>query len=462
MTDKGLPPLILVVEDEEDMREVLAQMLAKPGWRVQTAPDGVEALQRLRAERPAVLLTDLNMPRMDGMALLREVNAAFPGLPVVVLTAYGSVPGAVEAMHAGAFDFLSKPVSDPAGLRAVIRRALEASSPDLGASEADPICEDPASEEVLAAARAVASRPTTVLLTGESGVGKEVVSRFLHRHSDRAAGPFVALNCAALPETLLESELFGHEKGAFTGAVRTHPGRFEQADGGTLLLDEVGEMAPALQAKFLRVLETRKVTRLGATRELPVDVRVLAATNRDLHAEVQERRFREDLYFRLSVFPIHIPPLRERRGDILPLARHFLAVLGTGPGRRPLELLPEAATALHDYDWPGNVRELSNVMERAVIMAGSGDIRASHLRLGGQVAGAAPASAPVLVPAPAESADAPSDEQQPPKATNLKELEKRAILVALESTGGNRRHAAKLLGIARRTLQYKLKKYDIE
>ncbi len=310
--------------------------------------------------------------------------------------------------------------------------------------------------ETLGVARAVAPRPTTVLITGESGVGKEVLARFIHLHSGRPEGTFVALNCAALPESLLESELFGHDKGAFTGAVRAHAGRFEQAHGGTLLLDEVGEMSPALQAKFLRVLETRRVTRLGATRARSVDVRVLAATNRDLEQEVSEGRFREDLLFRLSVFPIRIPPLRRRPLDVLPLARHFLALLAGGPGQRPRTFSGPAEELLRQHAWPGNVRELQNVVERAVILAGSGDIRPAHLHLGPDQAPAAE------VPPSPDAPSAPPAGDSAPRATSLKELEKRAIVEALEATGGNRSQAAKQLGIARRTLQYKLKKLGIE
>ena len=452
------PPHVLVVEDEPEMRQVLADMLVRPGWRVTQAGDGVEALELLAAQRPDVVLTDLNMPRMDGMELLLQINERYPGLPVVVLTAFGTVPGAVEAMRGGAFDFLSKPPPGPRQLREVIGRALACSdgSPKNKGEHGglDLVHEDPAMAETLSVARAVAPRPTTVLITGESGVGKEVVARFIHLHSGRPEDTFVALNCAALPESLLESELFGHDRGAFTGAVKAHAGRFEQAHGGTLLLDEVGEMTPALQAKFLRVLETRRVTRLGSAKPRSVDVRVLAATNRDLEHEVAAGQFREDLLFRLSVFPIQIPPLRRRPGDVLPLARHFLALLGGED--RPRAFTPEAEALLRSHGWPGNVRELQNVVERAVILAGTGDIRPAHLRLGPSVEGASP-------PAPTEQPSTP-DPAAPvtPRATNLKELEERAIMEALEATDGNRSQAARQLGIARRTLQYKLKKLGIE
>ena len=458
MSTRKRRPHILVVEDEPEMRQVLSDMLVRPGWQVTPAADGVAALECMAASRPDVVLTDLNMPRMDGKELLQRINEQYPGLPVVVLTAYGTVPGAVEALRGGAFDFLSKPPPGPRQLREVIRRALASSGlqGDQRDGALDLIHEDPAMTETLNVARAVAPRPTTVLITGESGVGKEVLARFIHKNSGRPQGTFVALNCAALPEALLESELFGHDRGAFTGAVKSHAGRFEQAHGGTLLLDEVGEMTPALQAKFLRVLETRRVTRLGSARPRAVDVRVLAATNRDLQAEVTEGRFREDLLFRLSVFPIQIPPLRERPADVLPLARHFLALLGGAQGQRPRAFSAEAEQLLGDYLWPGNVRELQNVVERAVILAGSGDIRPTHLHLGPEAV-----SAPS--PAAAQDASAPDPPAAAaPRATSLKELEERAILEALEATDGNRSQAALRLGIARRTLQYKLKKLGIE
>ncbi|MFH2006139.1 MAG: sigma-54 dependent transcriptional regulator [bacterium] len=450
---RGEGPLILIAEDDAGMRDLLTQILAEDGYRVVAVEDGQQAVLRLKREEPRALLTDLKMPRMDGMELLRWVVRERPGLPVVVLTAFGSVPGAVEAMRLGAFDFLSKPLPTPGHLRQVMERAL-ASGHGVGRGEPVPqgiVCEDPAFCRVMELVRAVADRDTTVLVTGESGTGKEVVARALHSASPRGSGPYVALNCAAIPESLLESELFGHDKGAFTGAVSGHPGMFEQAAGGTLLLDEIGEMQPALQAKLLRVLETRRVTRLGGTKEISVDVRVVAATNRELEAEVGSGRFRQDLFFRLNVFPIRIPPLRERAADILPLARHFLAILGASPGRTVPTLAADAEAALQAHPWPGNVRELQNAMERATILAPTGELLPEHLGLS-TVGGAVPAG------------DAPGARSTPPGADSgltLKDLERRAIVEALAVTGGNRRKAAKRLGIALRTLQYKLKEYEI-
>ncbi len=439
-------PLVLVVEDDDGMRGLLTQILEEGGYRVVAAEDGQRAVSVLQQQAPRAVLTDLKMPRMDGMALLQWIVRERTGLPVVVLTAFGTVPGAVEAMRLGAFDFLAKPLPSPEHLREVMERALGAhGQPREPAAGSGIICEDPAFGQVLDMVGKVAGRDTTVLLTGESGVGKEVVARAVHRESARAKGPYVALNCAAIPETLLESELFGHEKGAFTGATAMHRGMFEQAHGGTLLLDEVGEMQASLQAKLLRVLETRKVTRLGSTKEVEVDVRVIAATNRDPEAEVRDGRFRQDLFFRLSVFPIHIPPLRDRPKDILPLARHFLGILGGSPGRSTPTLSAEASEALLGYGWPGNVRELQHAVERATILAGGEVLTPEHLGISGASGvGAAATSAPSA------------------GGKTLKDLEKRAILAALESVGGNRRKAAKQLGIALRTLQYKLKDYDLK
>jgi two-component system response regulator FlrC len=439
-------PLVLVAEDDDGMRGLLTQILEEGGLRVVAAEDGQRAVTLLRQQAPRAVLTDLKMPRMDGMALLRWIVRERPGLPVVVLTAFGTVPGAVEAMRLGAFDFLAKPLPSPEHLRQVMERALAAHGEARAPVAADGvICEDPAFARVLELVAKVARRDTTVLLTGESGVGKEVVALALHRESDRGSGPYVALNCAAIPESLLESELFGHEKGAFTGATALHRGMFEQAHGGTLLLDEVGEMQVALQAKLLRVLETRKVMRLGSTRERDVDVRVIAATNRDLEADVQAGRFRQDLYFRLNVFPIHVPPLRERPGDILPLARHFLSILGASPGRTASTLSAAAEAALVAYGWPGNVRELQNAVERATILAGGEVLTPEHLGLPG-----------------ASDMGGPARTAQTPGGLTLKDLERRAIVAALEAVDGNRRKAAKRLGIALRTLQYKIKDYGIK
>ena len=489
----------LIVDDEPGMRELLMTILEDDGWEVEGAQDGKSALAKLSEFEADVLLSDLKMPEMDGMALLRHLSHRDPALPVVVLTAYGSVEGAVEAMKLGAFDFLTKPLPEPETLRETMARALrsrgsgrEARSPGQG-----PIGKDPAFIELLEMAKAVAPRSTTVLIHGESGTGKEVVARFIHQESQRSQGPFVAINCAAIPENLLESQLFGHEKGAFTGAAKRHEGLFRQAHGGTLLLDEVAEMALALQSKLLRVLETGRLTPVGAEETVDVDVRLLAATNRNLGSEVESGRFRRDLFFRLNVFPLELPPLRERRQDILLLARHFLNLLGRGVGKVAPTLTTSAQRALLHHPWPGNIRELQNVLERAYILSKGGEIEPRHLGIDvGREVGQGLASdsdsdsepGPDLEPdsesEPGPDLEPDSDSEPGPdlepdsesestsadppaekgtgEALTLKELERHAIEKALEATGGNRKKAAKRLGIAVRTLHYKIKQYGLK
>jgi two-component system response regulator FlrC len=426
---------ILVAEDDRAMRELLGRILSGlPAVKLTLVADGLAAMARL--EHPFdLLVTDLRMPGADGMQVLELARRRWPQMPVVVLTAFGSIPGAVDAMRLGAFDYLAKPLPDPETLREVARRAL--SGAPSGAGERL-VAEDPATRAVIEQARRVAPRDTTVLLLGESGTGKEVIARLVHRASPRADGPFSAVNCAALSESLLESELFGHEKGAFTGAVARHRGRFEQADGGTLLLDEVGETSPAVQAKLLRVLQERTFQRLGGDAELTVDVRLVAATNRDLEQAVREGGFREDLYYRLAVFPIEIPPLRDRPRDILPLCEHFLQLLTRGPDRTAPVITDKAREALLAHSWPGNVRELQNVVERALVLSGGDPIGVGDLGL-----------------------QPPARGKQPALGGTLKQMERRAIAAALSAEGGNRRKAAKRLGIALRTLQYKIKEYDL-
>jgi DNA-binding NtrC family response regulator len=423
------------------MRELLGRILGEMGLEVEAVPDGLAAMARL-AEAFDLVITDIRMPGADGIQVLEYARRKWPATPVIVLTAFGTIPGAVDAMRLGAFDYLQKPLPEPQALREVVARALAQAGRDPR-PVATVVAEDPLMAKVEETARRVAPTETTVLLLGESGTGKEVIARLIHEASPRAGAAFVAVNCAALAETLLESELFGHEKGAFTGAHARHQGRFEQAHQGTLLLDEVGEMSPALQAKLLRVLQERTFERVGGEQTVTVDVRVVAATNRDLGQQVARGAFREDLYYRLAVFPIEIPPLRERRADIIPLARHFLELLaqGGGVGSAP-ELTEGARSALLEHTWPGNVRELQNVLERSVILSGGGAITPGHLGLHtSQAASAAPT-------------------QADGKGT-LKQMERRAIQAALEAENGNRRRAAKRLGIALRTLQYKIKEYGL-
>jgi two-component system response regulator FlrC len=438
---------ILIVDDDDALRRLALDVLAGEGYELLEAADGQRALALLR-ERPAhVVLSDVRMPGLGGMELLAAARK-LPDPPVVVLlTAYGSVAQAVDAMRQGAFDYLEKPLPSPATLRRTVARALraraEAAAPPPGADAATEyvsrhMVAGPAMSGVVALVRAVAPRDTTVLLTGESGTGKEVVARAIHALSRRAAGPFVAVNSAAIPEGLVEAELFGHEKGAFTGAVAARAGIFESAGDGTVLLDEIGELSPAVQAKLLRVLQERVLARVGGARTIDVDFRLVAATHRDLGALVRQGRFREDLYYRIAVLQIALPPLRERLDDLEPLVLRFVRELEP---HHPPEVRPGAFAALRAHAWPGNVRELRNVVERAIVLSGGGPIDAAHVRLEEPRADAAPA------------ADAGT--------STLRDLERRAILEALAATGGSRKLAAERLGISLRTLQYRLKEYGI-
>ncbi len=437
---------ILVVDDEEGLRDFVAEALEDDGHSAQKAADGMEAAALLTKRAFDLMITDLRMPgQMDGISLLRRAKEEQPDMEVIVLTAFGSVETAVEAMRLGAFDYLQKPIGSLAELRILASRALEhrrlvthevRTSRD--ASSTPPLSYgDAAMEPVVEALRKVAPTNATVLLTGESGTGKEVAARTIHEWSQRSGGPFVAVNCAAMSETLIESELFGHEKGAFTGATASHRGRIELADGGTLFLDEIAELKPALQVKLLRVLQERRFERVGGTRTIDADVRWIAATNRNLDRMLDEGSFREDLYHRIAVFPVHLPPLRERRGDILRLADSILERIGRELGRMDLALTEDARQALTVSDWPGNVRELTNSLERAAILADRGIIGAEHLT-----------SAHGAVPARTTG------------GKTLAELEREAIERTLEEVGDNRRMAAEQLGIGLRTLYDKLKKYD--
>ena len=434
---------ILVVDDEAGIRSFLAEALTDVGYEVSEAADGRDAIACLERESFHLMVVDLQMPRVDGMEVLRRARVSWPEMEIIVLTAHGTVATAVEAMKLGAFDYLSKPLSGPDELRIAVARGLERRRmADERQRHRDHEPErlmawDPAMVAVVGQLERVAATEATVLLVGESGTGKEVAARALHDASARRDAPFVAVNCAALSETLLESELFGHEKGAFTGATAQRRGRFELADGGTLFLDEVAEIAPHLQAKLLRVLQERRFERVGGTRTLVVDIRLVAATNRDLAAEMREGRFREDLFHRLSVFPVRLPSLRERTGDVLPLAAHLLERMAARTGRHGLTLDDAAKAALLAHPWPGNVRELANVLERATILALTPRIGVADLALGASIA-------------PGGAA-----------AGSLRDLEREAIRQALAATGGHRKRAAERLGIGLRTLYDKLKDLDL-
>ena len=441
---------ILVVDDEQGVRAFLADALAAAGHDVVEAEDGEAAYRALRGGAFDVLVTDLQMPRLDGMELLRRARREQPNVAVIVLTAHGSIAGAVEAVKLGAVDYLEKPLESPAVLRQIVARAAPGAAGAQAAPESGAVrltWGAPAMANVEALLRKVAPTPANVLLLGESGTGKEVAARWIHAHSRRAAGPFVAVSCAVLSETLLESDLFGHERGAFTGATARKQGKIEAAAGGTFFLDEVGELRPELQTKLLRVLQERCFERVGGTAPIVADVRWIAATNRDLTAEMREGRFREDLYHRLAVFPVHLPPLRSRREDIPHLARALLDRAAHDLGRPGLELDASAVEALMRRDFPGNVRELSNTLSRAAILAEGPAIRAADLAL---ASGAAPGSLD-----PGETLEREGH------VPTMDELEQAAIRKALERAGGNRKKAAEQLGIGLRTLYEKLKRYGI-
>jgi DNA-binding NtrC family response regulator len=441
---------ILIVEDDSVFRELLTTILDGAGYTVATAADGGEGLRRIQRERFDLVISDLKMPVRSGLDLFRTTRCE-PFAPLFIfITAFGRVEEAVSAIKEGAFDFLSKPLKDPASLIETVRRALEQvelermtvslqETEKAGLPPEDLIFAGKAMEVVRKLVQDVARTPATVLLHGESGTGKELIARMVHLASPRRNAPFIPLNCAAIPENLLESELFGHERGAFTGAIQARRGKFELAQGGTIFLDEIGEMPALLQAKLLRVLQERVFERVGGSMQIKADVRVIAATNRDLAGEVAEKRFREDLFYRLNVFPITLPPLRERIDAIPQLVRHFCARFSSTAGvRRAKGITTEALRTLEHYQWPGNVRELQNIIERGVILA-RGEITLCEL----------PSELLALNPLLESSGGV------------LKNREKETILNTLKQCKGNRRHTADALGISLRTLQYRLKEHSL-
>ncbi len=447
---------ILVVDDEAGYRTLFSSVLRQAGYTVVTADSGREALELVGRRPIRLVVLDLVMPDLDGLEVCRRLRARDPALPVVFLTAYGSIPSAVEAMREGAADYLTKPLDRIDQLPEMVTRILgraaaspavkEKAGPAIGPVGGQPgptiLTADPGMLAILEQARRIARSDVTVLLTGESGTGKEELAKFLHAHSPRQGRPMVTVNCAAIPENLIESELFGHEKGAFTGAVDTRAGRFEEAHRSTLFLDEIGDLPLALQPKLLRVLQDREVRRVGGRAPFGVDFRLIAATNRSLRDEIKAGRFREDLFYRLSVVSLHLPPLRERPGDIALLAGHFVTVFAARAGRSDLRLAPETLAALREHSWPGNVRELANCLEATVLLAEGPLIRPGDIH-GWGVTGSG----------------GPADE---PSVTNPREeAEKRVILETLARAGGSRKEAARLLGMTPRNLFYKLRKYGI-
>lgn len=425
---------VLIVEDDPVLREALAETMTIAGHTYITAKDGKEALTLLELHNPAVVLTDIRMDKLDGNQLLAEIHKKRPGLPVILMTAYGSVEDAVNAIRHGAVDYLQKPFSAQV-LTEKINQYIKVDVED----SADPIAQDPKSQALLTMALKVAQSDVGVMISGESGTGKEVLAHFIHDHSPRKKQPFIAINCAAIPEQMLEATLFGYEKGSFTGAYKSTAGKFEQAQGGTLLLDEVSEMSLSLQAKLLRVLQEKEVERIGASKMISLDVRILATTNRQLKDEVQAGRFREDLFYRLNIFPLQWHPLRERKNDIIPLANYLIRK--HCQHRQPIVpvISPTAQKLMLSYPWPGNARELDNVIQRALVLQTMGIIEADHLQL---------SLTSTMSP---ETSSAASSK-------NLQIHEFELIEKTLLEHEGNRQQVAALLGVSERTLRYKLAK----
>ena len=448
---------VLVVDDEKNYLVVLEELLSEEGYEVLTASCGSEALNIIENTPVQTVLSDIKMPAMTGIELLDRITAIDPDLPVILMTAYAEVDQAVAAMKKGALDHIQKPFDNKDVKRAVARglerrsliqniRRLES---ELGSAWGNIIGKSKEMENVFALMKRVADTPTTVLVCGESGTGKELIARALHRASSRSGSPFVSINCGAIPENLLESELFGHEKGAFTGAVGLKQGKFEFADRGTLFLDEVGEMSLSLQVKLLRVLQEHEFQRVGGNKDVQVDVRIIAATNKDLQEEVASGRFRSDLFFRLNVVRIDVPPLRERKADIPVLVAHFVSKFRERLGRSVRDVDPEVVDALYRYGWPGNVRELENVIERAVVLCRGGAITPDDLpaEIRGALAGAANLDTLIsLEKGLSETLDA---------------VEEQMIRDALKKSDNIQAQAAKILGVSRSNLQYKMKKYGL-
>jgi len=447
-------PTILIVEDEAKMRRLLELDLGEAGFETVSAPDAETGLDLLRKDQVQLVLTDLKLPGMSGLEFLQAAKRLYAAMPVIVMTAYGTVETAVEAMKAGASDYVLKPFS-LAEMRLVVQKELDVRRlreenrslrEALGQryNYANVVAHSAAMQEVLALVERVAPTPSTVLLGGESGVGKDLIARVVHQRSSRASGPFIKINTTAIPETLLESELFGYEKGAFTGATTSKPGKFELADKGSLFLDEIGDVPAVTQVKLLRVLQEREFERLGGTRTMKVDVRLIAATNRDLRAALEQGTFREDLYYRLNVVPIDIPPLRAHKEDIPDLVNLFLVRYAKASGKSFTGITAEALDKLMEFHWPGNVRELENIVERACALAPGPALEASDIRLDSGRPKAQDSSAALL-----------------PEGKTLDQWEDEVIREAYRRANGNKSQAARLLGLSRNALRYRLEKIGI-
>ncbi len=432
--------VILVVEDDADLRTALCGTLALAGYKIQTASDGLAAMDILQCQSIDMVITDIQMPGMDGHALLKKIKSQWQEIPVMLMTAYGSIQMAVEAMRDGAVDYLSKPFEAEV-LVAMVSQYVGERSTDSD----NMIAEDSRSRELAVLAKRVAGSDATIMLMGESGVGKEVLAHYIHNHSGRAGKPFVAINCAAIPENMLEATLFGYEKGAFTGAYKACPGKFELAQGGTLLLDEISEMDAGLQAKLLRVLQECEVERLGGQKTMALDVRVLATSNRNMRQEVKEGRFREDLFYRLNVFPIQIPALRDRADDILPLCTMLISKHLKSNAAKPVALSKPAREKLLNHQWPGNVRELDNVIQRSLILKQGDVIEAEDIQFENLGAGA-------------NNILDDNDDESRTLDSEMRDHEYNKIIAALRADNGNRQRVAEKLGISQRTLRYKLAK----
>ena len=440
-------PMILVVEDDIDLRDALSDTLQMAGYAVCVAQDGRMALDMIESKEPVLVVTDIQMPRMDGHALLKHIRKRWPDLPVMIMTAYGSIEKAVQAMRDGAVDYMTKPFEAEV-LVNMVGQYINTNNTETS----ELIAVDPASKKTAEIARRVAATDATVLITGESGCGKEVMARYIHEHSNRADKQFIAINCAAIPHNMLEATLFGYEKGAFTGAYKACPGKFELADGGTLLLDEISEMDLALQAKLLRVLQEREVERLGGNKLIQLDVRVLATSNRNMREQVQAGKFREDLFYRLNVFPLFISPLRDRPEDIVSLTQGFVQkhLVVTGAMQpQPPELEQSAIDKLLSHSWPGNVRELDNVIQRALILRQTDNIVADDIQFEQELTDAGRLMS---------ATDDFQTESSKTLSDDIKDHEHVRILEALKSDKGNRQAVAEKLGISERTLRYKIAK----